>query len=232
MADLTIPDLNLIDNVSDDTNFAVDDSIQSYRATAPQIKAYVLDDGNVETAALADDAVETAKIDDGAVTAAKLAAAVLASLIPAGTILATGRSTAPTGFLLCDGSAVSRSTYGDLFTAIGTTFGSGNGSTTFNLPNTQGVFLRGTGSQTVSGKSYSGPSVGANQADQFQGHKHEWVNGIQYNAGSFNAGGGAAGNTLTQSTGPANVSDGTNGTPRAGDETRPVNLGVNYMIKT
>lgn len=44
-------------------------------------------------------------------------------------------ASAPTGYLLCDGSAVSRTTYADLFTIIGTTFGVGNGSTTFNLPN-------------------------------------------------------------------------------------------------
>lgn len=44
-------------------------------------------------------------------------------------------TTVPTGYLLCDGSAVSRTTYADLFAAIGTTYGSGDGSTTFNLPN-------------------------------------------------------------------------------------------------
>lgn len=44
-------------------------------------------------------------------------------------------TTVPTGYLLCDGSAVSRTTYANLFSAIGTTYGSGDGSTTFNLPN-------------------------------------------------------------------------------------------------
>lgn len=58
--------------------------------------------------------------------------------VPAGNIELTGRSSAPTGWLLCDGSAVSRTTYADLFAAIGTQFGSGNGSTTFNLPNLKG----------------------------------------------------------------------------------------------
>ena len=47
-------------------------------------------------------------------------------------------STAPTGWLLCDGSAVSRTTYADLYAVIGTTYGSGNGSTTFNLPDLRG----------------------------------------------------------------------------------------------
>jgi microcystin-dependent protein len=60
--------------------------------------------------------------------------AVAAAVLPAGVILPYGGGTAPTGFLLCDGSAVSRTTYAALFAAIGTTFGPGNGSTTFNLP--------------------------------------------------------------------------------------------------
>ena len=56
----------------------------------------------------------------------------------AGSISMYAGSTAPTGYLLCDGSAVSRTTYADLFTAIGTTYGTGDGSTTFNVPNVKG----------------------------------------------------------------------------------------------
>ncbi len=50
---------------------------------------------------------------------------------------------APTGWLLCNGAAVSRSTYADLYGVIGTTWGSGDGNTTFNVPNFAGEFLRG-----------------------------------------------------------------------------------------
>ena len=57
---------------------------------------------------------------------------------PIGTVEAYSGSTAPNGYLLCDGSAVSRTTYSDLFSVIGTTYGSGDGSTTFNLPNLKG----------------------------------------------------------------------------------------------
>lgn len=52
-----------------------------------------------------------------------------------GTIELWGGSTAPDGYLLCNGGAVSRSLYADLFAVIGTTYGAGDGSTTFNLPN-------------------------------------------------------------------------------------------------
>lgn len=58
--------------------------------------------------------------------------------IPAGIITSYGGSVAPDGWLICNGSAVSRATYSDLFAIIGTTYGVGDGSTTFNLPNLKG----------------------------------------------------------------------------------------------
>lgn len=58
--------------------------------------------------------------------------------VPSGVISAFAGSTAPTGWLICDGTAVSRSTYSALFAIVGTTYGSGDGSTTFNLPNLKG----------------------------------------------------------------------------------------------
>jgi microcystin-dependent protein len=57
---------------------------------------------------------------------------------PTGAVIAWSTSTAPTGWLLCDGSAVSRTTYATLFSVIGTTYGAGDGSTTFNVPNLKG----------------------------------------------------------------------------------------------
>lgn len=71
--------------------------------------------------------------------------------IDAGTIVSWAKDSTPTGWLQCDGSAVSRSTYADLFTSIGTTYGSGDGSSTFNLPD-----LRG---RTVCGKDNMGGSA-------------------------------------------------------------------------
>ena len=65
--------------------------------------------------------------------------ATVATFVPSGVMFAyAGNPNAPTGFLLCDGSAVSRTTYADLFTAIGTSFGAGDGSTTFNVPDLRG----------------------------------------------------------------------------------------------
>lgn len=84
----------------------------------------------------------TAIISDGVVTAAKLAAD---AKTPAGLIAPYGGTSAPTGYLACDGSNVSRTTYAALFTAIGTTWGVGDGSTTFGLPDLRGYTLVGTG---------------------------------------------------------------------------------------
>jgi microcystin-dependent protein len=64
---------------------------------------------------------------------------------PVGTITQYAGAAAPTGYLLCDGSAVSRSTYADLFAILSTTYGSGNGSTTFNLPDFRGRVQMGAG---------------------------------------------------------------------------------------
>jgi microcystin-dependent protein len=66
-----------------------------------------------------------------------------AALVPSGTVAYFAASSAPTGWLKCNGAAVSRTTYAALFAAIGTAFGVGDGSTTFNLPDLRGEFLRG-----------------------------------------------------------------------------------------
>lgn len=97
----------------------------------------------VGTEDLADDAVTTAKILDGAVTTDKLDAA---AAIPVGAVMPYGGSSAPTGWLLCNGSAVSRTTYAALFAILSTTYGVGDGSTTFNLPDLQGRMPLGAGS--------------------------------------------------------------------------------------
>lgn len=65
---------------------------------------------------------------------------------PAGSVNMYAGATAPLGWLLCDGSAVSRATYTDLFAVIGTLYGSGDGSTTFNLPDLRGRTVVGAGS--------------------------------------------------------------------------------------
>lgn len=75
----------------------------------------------------------------------------LASAVPPGTMIHFAGKTLPSGWLICNGAAVSRTTYADLYKAIGTTYGAGDGSTTFNLPNAGGRFLECTTSTSQVG---------------------------------------------------------------------------------
>jgi len=164
-------------------------------------------------------------------------AALIASATPAGIIVPFGGTSAPTGYLACDGSAVSRTTYADLFAALSTTWGTGDGSSTFNVPDLRGAFLRGTGSHgtqnMANGNDFAGPSVGSFENDQFQGHKHT----VQY---TNNASGGTASGIVRANAAGSfdgflvgnTPSESNDGAPRTGDETRPFNAGILYCIKT
>ena len=82
-------------------------------------------------------------VTDAAITPAKVSAGF--GLVPAGSLLAFAGGTPPAGWLVCDGSAVSRSAYAALFAAIGTTWGAGDGSSTFNVPDLRGRATIGSG---------------------------------------------------------------------------------------
>ena len=69
--------------------------------------------------------------------------------IPPGIVLTFGGSTVPEGFLICNGAAISRTTYEKLFAAIGTLYGAGDGETTFNLPDLRDRFIEGAGSNAL-----------------------------------------------------------------------------------
>lgn len=114
--------------------------------------------------------------------------------------------------------------------------GAGNGSTTFNLPDARGLVMVGAGTHgtmtRANGTAYNGGSVGASRNDQMQGHIHPidddaaaYGNGTPY----FSQGSRATTQTTRKSGNP--VTDGTNGTPRTGDETRPAEIAVLVCIK-
>ena len=98
---------------------------------------------------------------NSAVSTANSALTFAQAINPVGSVIWVVMNTAPNGFLKANGAAVSRTTYSALFAAIGTTFGAGNGSTTFNLPDLRGEFIRGwDDSRGVD----SGRSFGSNQS--------------------------------------------------------------------
>jgi microcystin-dependent protein len=83
--------------------------------------------------------------------------------MPVGAVMSFGGSSTPAGWLRCNGQAVSRTTYSALFAVIGTTYGSGNGSTTFNVPDFRDYFPRGRADSRT---------VGSKQDDGFEAHTH------------------------------------------------------------
>lgn len=91
-----------------------------------------------------------------------IAGATLFADTPLGTINAFGGSVAPDGWLMCQGQALSRTTYAELFAVIGTAFGAGDGSTTFNIPDFRGEFLRGAGTNSHTSEG-DGGAVGEHQ---------------------------------------------------------------------
>lgn len=103
----------------------------------------------------------TVQVKNLGVTLAKLATEVIQYLVPTGTVMPFGGTSSPSGFLLCDGAPQSRTTYANLFAVVGTKYGAGDGSTTFNMPDLRYGFLRGGGAEiTATG---SGP-ISSNNA--------------------------------------------------------------------
>ena len=174
----------------------------------------------------------------------------LASGVPVGTILAHAANTPPTGFLECNGSNISRSTYATLFSAISTTFGVGDGSSTFALPDLRGQFIRGWAN---TGSTDASRVFGSTQTDQNKNHTHttdstSLTGGIRKISEGFGAGGSATGvftktadgnNTITGSSSTSPVGgvdfDGTHthtiSSSGGGTEARPTNLALMYIIK-
>ena len=79
--------------------------------------------------------------------------------LPVGTVIHTAASSAPEGFLVCGGQAVSRTEYAELYAVIGTKYGTGNGSTTFNVPNLIDRFIEGASSGIGTSVSAGLPNI-------------------------------------------------------------------------
>ena len=140
------------------------------------------------------------------------------STVPTTTVISIASTVIPTGFLECNGAAVSRTTYSSLFAGIGTIFGSGNGSTTFNIPDLRGEFIRGWDN----GRGIDVDRVfGSGQGDSFRAHSHN-ITGTSENIN--NTPGFHFYNTNQFNTTASTVSAG-------GTETRPRNIALMFCIK-
>lgn len=197
--------------------------------------------GNYPNPTLAANSVGEAQISNGAVALAKLKADALAFLVPSGSIISYGGATAPTGWLLADGSAVSRTTYAALFAVYSTTYGAGDGSTTFNLPDlrdrvpvgTSGTKARGSmgGAETVVLTAANLPPHSHNMAHTHQIAARNAATGF---GGSPTVGTPSATGTLTEIATLASSATNTGNGPGTSDpvSVRSPYLSTPYIIKT
>lgn len=162
---------------------------------------------------------------------------------PVGIVLPYAGSSAPAGYLLCQGQTLNTVTnpeYSALYAVIQNTYG-GTNNTNFKLPNTSGVFIRGTGSQTIGLETYTAGALGIPQNDATAknglsitdpGHAHNIIVYDDFNspAGSLVAGHNNSSTPATSNNAAASNTTGI--TLGNGDtETRPANIALNYIIK-
>ncbi len=175
-----------------------------------------------------------------------------ATLFPAGMIMAFAgpAENVPAGWLLCDGSEVSRSTYSNLYNAIGVSWGTGNNTTTFNLPDLRGMFLRGVAGSDLSGDpdandrvsrynngGNTGNNVGSYQGDAIRNITGSTPTGAEYGLNNVYQSTGALykeaignGNTGNSNQGTRVSFDASRIVP-VGSDNRPKNVYVTYIIK-
>lgn len=196
-------------------------------------------DAGITSTQLATDAVITAKIQDGAVTSAKLDAGAVSVLMPTGSIMSFAGSSAPTGYLLCDGAAISRSTYSTLFGVLSTTYGSGDGSSTFNIPDLRGRVIAGQDDMGGSSANRLTGQTGGVDGDVLGGsggaethtlsiaempaHTHTLQNGVGTKSNSFDSG--------THVASDASGNTGSVGGGNAHNNVQPTFI-LNHIIKT
>ncbi len=156
--------------------------------------------------------------------------------------------TPPLGYLECNGAAVGRTGFPDLFALIGVTYGAGNGSTTFNVPDYRGEFLRGwahgttndpdKASRTNRGDGVTGDNIGTKQSSVFKAHLHGLFGTSKTgnHSGIGRVNGRAIGATSSEFEPQfRTILAGTGGdvmSTEGGSETRPRNVNVMYIIKT
>lgn len=154
------------------------------------------------------------------------------SLVPSGSVTLFAASTVPSGWLECNGAAVSRTTYAALFAIIGTTWGAGDGSTTFTLPDLRGEFVRGWdhGKGTDSGRALASSQLDALQ--NITGTFDLNRSGAISPTGAFQTTNISGASVTGGSTNGDRVTFNASLVARTSTETRPRNIALMYIIKT
>lgn len=159
--------------------------------------------------------------------------------VPSGSMAAFAGSTTPSGWLLCDGSAVSRTTYASLYTAIGTTYGVGDGSSTFNLPDLRGRVVAGKDNMggsaasriTSAGSGITGTTLGATGGAETHTLTTAQLASHSHDVAITDGGAGSSTAISTTTSGYTLDATTTAGSGSAHNNTQPT-LIANYIIKT
>lgn len=176
-------------------------------------------------------------IDDTMITPAtitydKLEGTVVQRLTQPGSIIMYGGTSAPVGYVLCDGTSYLRSAFPPLFTAIGTAYGTAD-SLHFNVPDLRGMFPRGVSGASgndpdassrvaLNSGGNTGNNVGSQQGFSNEAHHHRIELGTGSNGSTANVAG-----TIQSTTGTSTLTDSSGGSAEA----RPINVYVNFIIK-
>lgn len=158
-----------------------DGAITAAKIASGAIGTAFIADNSVTSAKIVDGTIATADLADGAVTTAKLSVTLqqlLDIIDPADNIILVAGATAPAGHVFCDGSAYSRTTYAATFARIGTVYGNGDGSTTFNVPDMRGRFAVGKGTDSWSDTLNE---AGGSPDAVAVAHSHPHTHGIDHN---------------------------------------------------
>ena len=216
-------------------------AINATAVTATAAELNLLDGGTSVGSSITIADTDGVVVNDGGTMKSVPASDFKEYIMPTGAVLPYAGSSAPTGFLLCYGQAISRSTYADLFSAISTTYGTGDGSSTFNLPDLRGRVVAGQDDMGGSSADRLTDQTGGLNGDtlgdtggsethtlstaQMPAHTHTVAAQQQVSGDSTNRGGsgqlGAAATITTSSTGSGS----------AHNNVQPTII-LNYIIRT
>lgn len=240
-----MPTLTVTKNYSDGTTLTQLQLNQAFNSVETFVNTTKLDSTNLQNSAVTSAVLAAAAIQNSHLTSAcvdtpNITTNISNQFVPTGAVLSFAGTAAPTGFFMCDGTAVSRTTYASLYAIIGITHGHGDGTTTFNVPDYRGRFLRGVdgaagldpdkaGRTAMATGGNTGNAVGTVQTDDYPTHAHSYN---QSAGGGGGADGGSGNGSLYGGVGGATTGNAGAINGGSGAEVRPKNAYVNYIIKS
>jgi len=197
-------------------------NVAEFNGTSTVVESLTVNGGIAGVGISESDFIAGTSTTEGTITAEKLRLTIN-NFLPAGMVMMYASNPPPSNWLECDGSAISRTDYSALFSAIGTTYGEGDGSTTFNLPDLRGEFVRGwdNGRGIDDGRSF-----GSYQGHALEEHQHSFEGYSRLSGSDYDLIQLSNKDSSFDSTPVGDVTGAT-----TANETRPRNIALMYCIK-